>query len=697
MIEIRNTAGLALQLPPDARVSVELVGTILNTDDVLAGSYSYPFRFPLTDHNIRFIQSGHLPERDIQPELSVRVTLGPLSFTALMGYKTSGLYADGYFLIDLAEVAERLRTSSLRTLVKEQVRVTSAEGLPVPSLRALADAPPGQYPIVFPPFRNPEMVEADYRPITALGPPVAYDETYKRPLIVNRYRTGTLDVYRNAVAGMTPDTLLVPMVYLTWLLRYVCAQLGFTAAGSLLTDPDLNRLVLFNTQTVPGQNIDTGEYVVEISRHLPDITVSEFFKALRTYVGCSIDFDARSRTARFDTYRALRRVSSYLDMSEGIVADQLSLERSGVSGFIIKSQPDSQDKALTESNQYATQFRVGGQNAQEITLGIGTLTMWRGVNLDFSGPYIVGGVPKLGTWQLPQCIQPGNLADKIFENSANYSPYHDPLRPDTVPPAKNPFGFRLLMYHGMEHTDLAGHGYPYAASVSYDAQLRVFGTLSLLPGQPDDVFQRYQRYYYEFLTYSKKLSQPLRLSLTQLNALRPSLPIGLRGRNLVLGRYLLEKLTYELPAADDGRVLAKLDARQLLPILIKPNIPEEDLYAGVWVQIVFENAHNDVAGTTTTQYADVVLYVWLDGRFVDPAPTPNRLVNYSRATTVLTANNQSDRVIRDFTAQALAHRTVIEAQALIGIYKQGALGVPYPIQIVEYRPQPGTGYRLPPS
>lgn len=351
MIEIRNDSGVFLQLPEGAKITVEIASTIFNTDDVLSGSYSYPFRFPLTDSNQKFISSGHLPERDIKPELPVTVNLGLLNFKALMGYKTSGQYANGYLLIDLATVADRLRTESLRTLVKEQVRVSSAEGLPVPSLRTLAEAPPGQYPIVFPPFRNPEMVEQDFRPVKEVGPPVKYDETYRRPTIVNRFRTGTADIYSNAVAGLTPDVMLVPMVYFTWLVRYVCDKIGFSASGSLFTDTDLSRLVIFNTQSVPGQNVNTGEYVVEVSRHLPDLSIGEFFKAIRSYVGCSIDFDARTRTARFNTYHALRRASGYLDLSDGVIPDREAFEYSGVNGFKIKSHIEQNDKALVENNQ----------------------------------------------------------------------------------------------------------------------------------------------------------------------------------------------------------------------------------------------------------------------------------------------------------------------------------------------------------
>lgn len=664
MLEIRNEAGLTLQLPSDQQLTVEISSTIFDTDDIIRGSYSYPFKFGLNENNCRFINNGHLPESPVSADLSVSVRTEPFYFNAVLTYETSGNYADAALLIDLGEIADKIRNVPVREFVTEHFFVSTDETADVTMLK-LATAPPAKYPIVFPPFHNSEMVESDFKPVNGQGNPI----TFTRPRIVNVCYPGIAGpVYSDTEFG-SGDRLLVPMVYMTWLISYICGKLGFAAYGTLLTDPVLSRLIIYNTQTTPGLSIETGGYTVEIGRHLGDYSISEFFKAIRGWIGVSIDVNVTSHKAVFNTYKSLIRQTTYVDLSSSVVPETEGVEKSQTRGFTVTAAKDDSDKYVRyhpfpfdskniQPKEIRDTFSFAiGEKQTPVSLAIGTLRMDSFKNtsdITSTGP----------GWLLPAAQQPGNLADPFFEKSQNYSPYFDATDPDKIPEAKNDWSLRMLIYWGLKE-DTAGKLYPYASSVSYDSKYRIFGELSLQPGEPDDIWNRYQRPYYQFLADSKKVTLALRINLSTLIQVTASVPIGFKLSNQVLGKYLLQKMKYELPAKE-GFVLAEFEGRQLVPKSVKPLSTTDAALINSWVQLKIENHRDEYVGEGIKhQYSDIVAYVWKDGRFIEQETAQGFQIEYRKKVTDYDINGISSSKSTNHSVYISGHRTVIEPSALV--------------------------------
>jgi hypothetical protein len=677
MLRIQNAQGLTLNLEANGRLAVELLSTLFNTNDELPGSHSYPFRIPMDENNQRFLDNRHRSEREAQPLMAVDVAADGLHFRASLGFRRSGRYADAWLLVELGEVASTLRRQSIRTLVTDTYHLGNSTIQLIQTLKRLAQAPPAEYPLVFPPLRNERMVEEAFSP---------NDHPFTPPVTFNRYNP-VVGGYVASARGTDGQALLVPCVYVAWLIRRLCQAMGYTAQGSFFTDPDLVKLILLNTQTMPGYHFAGGSYQVRIGRHLPDISIGDFFKALRSWCGCGIFFDAASRTATFTTYRNIRFDNRPVpDLSDSYIPHQDQVEEPVETGFVLNSAVEKQDELLAERAGYRKSFVVK-QPDREINLEIGTTFMSRVVNNDH---------PTGLFWLVPHLKQKGNLADPFYEKSNHFAPYTDADDPTQVPETKNNFGLTCLLYHGMQ-PDAVGNLYPYASSVSYNARYQAVSGLSLLPGEPDDMFKRYQRLYYEWLANARTLTVPMLLPVSRLGQLRLSQPVGLKTAYQVYAKYLIESLTYELPA-QDGLVLAKAKLRQLLPIVLRHTTADPDLYNAVWVQLVYENettSGGDAQGSDfLVTRADLVVYLWEDGTFQTPANPPTTPLNYTTVTLEYQADGNVIRTELNATAPAFGHRYVLLPQTTRSLATKRAEGQFYTDTVFTHQLQPGTGYRL---
>ncbi len=672
MLQIKNDTGHTLQLPEDQKLTVEINSTIFDTDDVIKGSYSYPFRFGLNENNRKFIRNGQLMESLVEPDMKVRVTAGAHSFVATLTYKTSGLYADAALFIDMGALADQIRNVPLREFVTEKFVIGTEELPGRVTLLSLATAPPNTYPVVFPPFYNEDMVDKDWRPLDSSGNPVS---SYKRPTTMNSFLPH-IGTYINQANG-EGDFMFVPMVYMCWLITYLCRKLGFSTAGSLFTDPELCRIVLFNTQSTPGQQ--GGNYEVEVGRHLGTLTISSFFKALRAHVGISIDLDTAAKVATFNVFRAIKQNKESLDFSFWFVPGTYGIDHAGTGGFVVNTFAEDikdQEQALdgpvdflstliNSERGIASSYSIGNKSV-EVSLAIGTLKMGIFPTLN---PGNTPENPKAFTYLIPYCKEAGNLADPFFKEADNYCPYVNIHEPDTVPKPVNEWDFRILTYWGLRQ-DSQGSLFPYASSVSYDSKYQVFAGLSLQAGEPDDIWIRYQLPYYEFLAFAKQVTALFRIPLSDIRNITSSTQIAFSAENKVLERYLLEQLTYELPAPN-GYALAKFEGRQIQSKLIKYNKPQASLYTAVWVEMRIENRPNfELEGQIGPRRGDIVLYTWLDGLFTIPEPLPSILFKYTIETydlEMITYGNYSETRLQkeEFTTYIAQHRTVLVNQGLL--------------------------------
>ena len=720
----RKGTTYTLELPEGQTITLELVSMLLGSTEVLQGSYSYPFKFPLNEANRQFIDNGHLPEANVPAELPVLVSEGTFSFQALMGYTIDGKYADAYLLVDLGEIADIIKNQPIREFVSETFLVSTIDSLGKgPTMRELAEAEPGIYPIVFAPFLAEDFISDSFEP--GVG--------YKRPKVINPWilaegPTGGnfLDVvdgeygYHVGSSSIDYNVVHVPCVYLIWLLKSISIKLGFRPVGPALNDENLKRLVLFNTQTIPGHV--NGTYTVQIDRHLPFESIATFFSALRDFLGLGIFFNASDKTAYFASYVHIRRQEQVIDLSESYIPGADKIEKGEWKGFKIINDEGGGDKKLEGMLDFVRSFKIGDRPDKDISLSISTLAMERIVVADSLGSSPPpGGWPDTAIrWFLPSTSVSGNLSNTFFqehsspvyEAAANYVEYIPSVAPDMVHIAElaeadkvsSQWGLRLLLYYGLQ-PDTANRLYPQLSSVSYGSKYQTIGSLSLLPGQPDDVFRKYQRYFFEMLAYSRKLEIPVKLSLSNAYKIKPEIPFRIRLSHQVSGTYLLVKANLELPAKG-GYIKSRIEARQLVPVFDKPNWSDPDVYGAKWLELRLENITQNVE--EGINYGDIVVYVWEDGGrsipFNSLSVTANigvlrkRLVNATATLGSLATSRYSENKHAAGSFQLLQHKNTIFAQ--IKIYEGrdlifgGQFKEHQTILFDRYYLQYGEGYRI---
>lgn len=710
-----------LDLPEGQKITLEIVSMLLGSSDVLQGSYSYPFQFPLNENNCRFIDNGHLPESDAPAEIPVIVTEGTFVFRAMMGYEADGDYADAYLLVDFGEIADIIRDKPIREFVKEQFLVSARDDAsnPTVTMQQLAEAEPCTYPIVFAPFLAPNFVAENFEPGRVSTSP---NIDYARPVVVNPFHYshgGFYDVangeYGDKTAAVYNRQVVVhvPMVYLVWLLRRIAESLGFRPTGPALEDPELKRLVIWNTQAIPGSV--NKKYTVHIDRHLPFETISSLFSSLRDYLGMGIFFNTSDRTVYFACYKHLRRSTQMVDLSSAYIPTKPKVSRGEWKGYRIQNDTGEGEESLEGMFDYVKSFKIGDRPDAEVQMSISTLAMERIPVAQSYGDTTPSGnwPPEAVRWYLPTTEASGNLSNSFFDKheggpnydaADNYVPYVPELAPDmqhieelaASEPVSNRWGLRLLMYYGMQQ-DTAGNLYPQMGSVSYGAKYQTIGTLSLLPGQPDDVFRKYQRYWYECLSFSRKVELPLKLSIPQANQLRPEIPVYLRMEHLASAKYLINRISYELPA-EGAYMNAKLEATQLIPSHHSPNWADPDIYGAKWLEIRLEN----ISSVDQVNYtADVVIYVWEDGGRTIPFNSLSVTANVG-----VLRKKLAETIPTRYTEEKLAagsflltqHRNVVFSQVKYYEGRDLFLGGQYhERQIVlfdQYYLQYGEGYRI---
>ncbi|PRY47117.1 hypothetical protein CLV58_101183 [Spirosoma oryzae] len=87
----------------------------------------------------------------------------------------------------------------------------------------------------------------------------------------------------------------VPFLFVDYLLGRIAAVTGTTITGDYFTTrPELRKLILFNTRAL-DRDAGPGASAVTISRHLPELTLAEFFLELRKLFNLSFTFSPAER------------------------------------------------------------------------------------------------------------------------------------------------------------------------------------------------------------------------------------------------------------------------------------------------------------------------------------------------------------------------------------------------------------------
>jgi hypothetical protein len=279
-----------------------------------------------------------------------------------------------------------------------------------------------------------------------------------------------------------------PFPYLVYILRKVMAHYGYKLTGSWLEEEEIRRLVIFNTQALDqgGSFVNTFAAEITYNRHVPDMKVNEFVKAIRATFGLGLIFNSATKTIEVVKLRDVIRSTGYVDWRNKPL--KIGEWAPGeTTGFTLSFAPDSeneQNKLLADDQKY---LKVG-TGAKPVDTNLGTVRMTQ------EWDFIVGEGRQ---WLVPVVDQEGN--SDIFGTNGSFS-------------------LSLLSYRGMQ-PDSKGSLYPLGTSGIHNFSGAVIGTQALSWSGANGLYELYHRHWLEFLMEADTIDTEISLSLTDLRSL----------------------------------------------------------------------------------------------------------------------------------------------------------------------------------
>lgn len=264
-------------------------------------------------------------------------------------------------------------------------------------------------------------------------------------------------------SGPAPGSALAPQPYLVPLIRKVLALFDYELVGAWAADAEINKLVIYSDRlcTDPG--------TVTLNRHVPAIDVADLLLGVAGLFCLQLHFNPLTKQARFTPLR---------DVVAGAAAGQrprpgtwLSSTANTTNGFLLKSEPDSNDELDKSLDTAWQQLRVGA-GGEEQSVKAGTL-------------HQVSVTEGSRTWLVPAYEGKGAI----------------PGNTDVGDESR--VGLRLLFNRGLQ-PDSAGNLYPLGTGGTVNAAGASVGSYSL---QWDGVAGLYQVWHRPWLDFRARAVQ----------------------------------------------------------------------------------------------------------------------------------------------------------------------------------------------
>ena len=316
MIDIRID-GESADLTPGTTLTLERFNPLMDFETV-QGSRVYGFDLPDTPTNRRLLGYFYQPQvayqaRKFRCEKYEHGQLVEQGFVMIQEVKSTGFSL--YFTQNLGEIF-----GDRQTILLSDLGLHTAPAVPVAGANYLTDA------LAWPTIQN----DGFYGNQGAAG----------WNGLMNEYASGSF----NANAR-------VPMYFLKWVYAQFGQLTGWRFTGQFWQDPDLLRLLLYNTYSVDGLA------TVNSNNHLPGLTLGGLTIDLRKLFNLFIEFDVRSKVCTMDFADRVLANAEVVDWTDKAAPDhvkapeivnrlELSYEIDGNDG-LLKPVPVAMDKYTT--------------------------------------------------------------------------------------------------------------------------------------------------------------------------------------------------------------------------------------------------------------------------------------------------------------------------------------------------------------
>ncbi|SKD10109.1 hypothetical protein SAMN05660461_6009 [Chitinophaga ginsengisegetis] len=344
---------------------------------------------------------------------------------------------------------------------------------------------------------------------------------------------------------------LVPFMYFKFLLVKCFSHFGFTISGEILDDPDFNKIILLNYQSIYWGvwNTDNTQAVVfdpvqfDLKNHVPkDYSVTRFLIAAANFFGWSYQFDVIRKHCTLVPLARLLAQSSRKDFTNkcGPVLKSEFAKQQKVYG--LKLNFDGADTTISKPDLSKIERRPDVPTVADLEPAslfnngkaalVSTLNWWyicryneddKVYRWEFLGDNIYDYEPSGVTESIETAITPVSQRLKDWRRMPDGS-YIQALLP-TVNQTGNWYGktgeystweMRILFYHGMQ-PDVAASDklYPFASSHNYNSRGQKVGNYSLSPNASDGVISRFWERWLKTLGSFEVVTFVLNLSMVE--------------------------------------------------------------------------------------------------------------------------------------------------------------------------------------
>uniref|UniRef100_F4C2B9 Uncharacterized protein n=1 Tax=Sphingobacterium sp. (strain 21) TaxID=743722 RepID=F4C2B9_SPHS2 len=452
-MQITTPNGHTFQLYDNDIVTIDLFSSLFTTDGELKGSYSYSGKAPLLP-NKHIIQYADLLEAKSSGTIEkVQVRLGNIYWTdVILKFKIiDGKEIEWNITLNLSLINSRIKNTKLSQIPFPYFDLGGTVSEVETNMKLASQGDFKKFPFVFAPISNIEFEGEidDGVPEGITAPPVEFDRAVNTIRVENGVIEFNAPNRSYTVEGQDLPAFkhhAVPFFSLTYVLEYIITWLGFVPDGNALYSDEIKKLVIYNINdsymSTRGLSwIPTGQQTnmfVSAANHLPEISISDFFKIILNYPGIFPILRASTNTLSFEFKSNIDRfpVLDWRDKQTNV--DEVDPINYG--GYHIYMEASDSIDEWTE-----------GEEQDEIKTGAAENKIELPVTMLAEEDLALGSY----RFNVPMDNQEGNVFDPNFRRLSTF----------TSPKDKRDFKLTFLYYNGYVNNG-SGIQYPYLSTVN---------------------------------------------------------------------------------------------------------------------------------------------------------------------------------------------------------------------------------------
>ena len=336
-------SGKNVDLPDDFSFTMNLKSPIFG--DI--GSYSYPFRIPVTPRNASIMGFGHRVESTTDRYLERQASfewngLSLFSGKSLLKTMNSKSY-EGSIFDGSGDLNYQIKNNYLHQYDYGEMS-WSLEHQAMTWINSCIDKVYPERPCAFPAILNDSYFET---PQTELAMRfINYNDPYGDSRIW----------YLSPLGHRTP---IIPMLYFRYVLEKLFAGMGYVLDDEFFSIyPDFNKLVLYNSVSCNNEVGGLFPYFVThlyFNAHVPRVKLSDFFTGIENMFNVRFFVNQVTKTIRIVPLTLTLTSSDYADFSSNVISISSEIEDK-VNGYKLKMELDSDDGAFETQNAIEDDF-----------------------------------------------------------------------------------------------------------------------------------------------------------------------------------------------------------------------------------------------------------------------------------------------------------------------------------------------------